>query len=199
MTHPKPAALTCISPIDGRVFAQRSVFSFDTAMAVVTNARKAQPSWATRPISERIALVRAGVARLGEMNDAVVPELAWMMGRPIRYGGEFRGVDERAGHMASIAEEALAPIVVEQSGAFERRILRRPPRCRACHGTLELSLPHSHQYGGTGADRRQRCDHQARHPRHSWWASAWCAPLPRQECRKMYLPIFFSITTPPER
>ena len=29
----------------------------------------------------------AGVARLGAMNDEIVPELAHMMGRPIRYGG----------------------------------------------------------------------------------------------------------------
>jgi hypothetical protein len=26
------------------------------------------------------------------MNDEIVPELAWMMGRPVRYGGEFGGV-----------------------------------------------------------------------------------------------------------
>ena len=140
MNHSKPPALTCISPIDGSVFAQRSVFSFDTATAVVTNARKAQPSWATRPISERIALVRAGVTRLGEMNDEVVPELALMMGRPIRYGGEFQGVDERAGHMANTAEEALAPIVVEQSGAFERRILRQP------HGVVFVMAPWNYPY-----------------------------------------------------
>jgi len=36
-------------------------------------------------------------------------------GRPIRYGGEFGGVDERASYMADIAERALAPIEVEDS------------------------------------------------------------------------------------
>lgn len=60
------------------------------------------------------------------MNAEIVPEIAWMMGRPIRYGGEFGGVDERASHMAEIAEAALAPIVIEDSGDFERRILREP-------------------------------------------------------------------------
>ncbi|MCB1971628.1 MAG: aldehyde dehydrogenase family protein [Geminicoccaceae bacterium] len=118
--------LRCISPIDGSVFASRPVVSLDDARACVAGARRACPSWAARPLEERIALVRAGVARLGEMNDEVVPELAWMMGRPVRYGGEFRGVDERASWMADIAAAALAPVVIEDSARFERRILREP-------------------------------------------------------------------------
>ena len=47
--------------------------------------------WSQRPIEERIDLVLAGVAEMGRMNDDVVPELAKMMGRPVRYGGEFKG------------------------------------------------------------------------------------------------------------
>ena len=140
MNDSKTTTLKCISPIDGSVYAERSVFSFDAAAAVVAKARQAQSAWAARPLAERVALVRAGVARLGEMNDDVVPELAWMMGRPIRYGGEFRGVDERAGHMADIAEEALAPIVVEDSDAFSRRILRQP------HGVVFVMAPWNYPY-----------------------------------------------------
>jgi hypothetical protein len=49
-----------------------------------------------------------------------------MMGRPVRYGGEFGGVQERADYMAEIAEQALAPIVIEDSASFERRIEREP-------------------------------------------------------------------------
>ena len=60
-----------------------------------------------------MALVRASVARLGEMNDEVVDELAFMIGRPVRYGGEFGGTSERASYMADIAQQALAPEVVE--------------------------------------------------------------------------------------
>ena len=41
------------------------------------------------------------------MNQEVVPEIAQQMGRPVRYGGEFRGVEERARHMMRIAEESL--------------------------------------------------------------------------------------------
>jgi acyl-CoA reductase-like NAD-dependent aldehyde dehydrogenase len=74
------------------------------------------------------------------MNDDVVPELAWQMGRPIRYGGEFRGVNERVSYMADIAEQGLAPIVIEDSDRFERRILREP------HGVVFVIAPWNYPY-----------------------------------------------------
>lgn len=116
----------CISPIDGSVYAERPVLSLDAAQAVAGRAKDAQKAWAARPLEERISLVRAGVARLGEMSDDIVPEIAHMMGRPVRYGGEFGGVNERASHMADIAEASLAPIEVEDSETFTRRIEREP-------------------------------------------------------------------------
>ena len=132
--------IRCISPIDGSVFAERPAMSLEAARAAVDGARRLQAEWAARPLAERIALVRAGVARLGEMNDEVVPELARMMGRPVRYGGEFRGVNERASYMADIAETALAPVVVEDSDRFERRILREP------HGVVFVVAPWNYPY-----------------------------------------------------
>ena len=132
--------LTCISPIDGSVFATRACLSQADAKAAVAAARTAQSDWAARPLEDRIALVRAGVARLGEMTEEVVPELARMMGRPIRYGGEFGGTDERASHMADIAEEALKPIEVEDSDKFLRRITRDP------HGVVLVVAPWNYPY-----------------------------------------------------
>ncbi len=118
--------IQCISPINGTVFAERDVSTMDASFAAVTRAKTAGKAWAARSISERVSLVMAGVARLGEMTDEIVPELAQMMGRPVRYGGEFGGVNERASYMAEIAETALAPVIVEESNAFQRRIEREP-------------------------------------------------------------------------
>jgi acyl-CoA reductase-like NAD-dependent aldehyde dehydrogenase len=118
--------LNCISPIDGSVFASRSVMAVDAAFAAVARARAAQKHWAKRPLEERIALVKAGVAALNAMKDDVVPELAHMMGRPVRYGGEFGGVNERTNYMADIAARALAPITVEDSRQFKRYIAMEP-------------------------------------------------------------------------
>ena len=102
------SVLKCISPIDGSVFAERPVLTAEQAEAAVARAAAAQIGWAARPLEERIELVMAGVARVGAMNDEIVPELAWMMGRPVRYGGEFRGFEERASYMARIASDANA-------------------------------------------------------------------------------------------
>jgi len=135
-----PQTLKCISPIDGTVFAERPVTDAEDAARAIAAARQAGRAWAARPLSERIDLVLAGVARLGAMNDEIVPELARMMGRPVRYGGEFRGVDERARYMAGIAADTLAPLVVERSDRFERRIVREP------HGVVLVIAPWNYPY-----------------------------------------------------
>ncbi len=127
--------LQCISPINGAVYAERPVATMDEAEAAVARARAAQPAWAARPIAERIDLVMRAVARVGEMDDQVVEELAWMMGRPVRYGGEFRGFEERATYMAGIATEALADIVVEDDPLM-RRVIKREP-----HGVVFVIAP----------------------------------------------------------
>ena len=118
--------LKCISPIDGSVFATRETLSAQAARAAADRARAAQAAWASRPLQERIDLVMAGVAAVGAMNDEVVPELAHMMGRPVRYGGEFGGFNERASYMAGIAREALANIEVGEDESFKRYIRRVP-------------------------------------------------------------------------
>ncbi len=111
-----------------------------SAQDAVARAGKAQKDWAARSLSERIELVKGGVATLGAMNDEVVPELARMMGRPVRYGGEFGGVRERTEYMAKIAPEVLGPLVFEDSPAFERRIVREP------HGVVLVVAPWNYPY-----------------------------------------------------
>ncbi|OUS08981.1 aldehyde dehydrogenase [Rhodobacterales bacterium 52_120_T64] len=132
--------IKCISPIDGSVYAERPALSMEAAETVVASAKAAQKEWARRPLAERITLVQAGVAELGKMNDVIVPEIAHMMGRPVRYGGEFGGVEERASGMAAIAVEALKPIMVEDSAEFERRIEREP------HGVVLVIAPWNYPY-----------------------------------------------------
>ncbi|WP_421906217.1 aldehyde dehydrogenase family protein [Mameliella sp.] len=118
--------LKCISPIDGSVFAERPTLSLDEAKTAAAKGRAAQAAWAARPLQERVDLVMAGVAAVGAMNDEIVPELAHMMGRPVRFGGEFGGFEERASYMAGIAKEALAPIQVGEDATFKRYIKRVP-------------------------------------------------------------------------
>jgi len=120
----KPIQL--ISPVDGSVYAERMPLSLADAMAAAVRAKVAQKAWASLPLEERIARVKAGVAKLNEMKDEIVTELAWQMGRPTRYGGEFGGVNDRTNYMSDIAASALAPMVVEDSDRFKRYIAREP-------------------------------------------------------------------------
>ena len=132
--------IRCISPIDGSVYAERPVLSAEDAHSAVARLQAAQKGWAARPLAERIALVLEGVANVGAMNDEIVPELAHQMGRPIRYGGEFGGFNERAQYMAKIAQGALADIEIEDSDRF-RRVIKRVP-----HGVVLVVAPWNYPY-----------------------------------------------------
>ncbi|SDL35473.1 aldehyde dehydrogenase family protein [Aliiruegeria lutimaris] len=130
----------CISPIDGSVFAERPLLSEAEAFEAAARARAAQPAWAARPLEERIALVRAAVDEVGKTTDRMAQELAHQMGRPVRYGGEFGGFNERATYMAEIAADALAPIMIEDSDTFLRKIEREP------HGVVFVVAPWNYPY-----------------------------------------------------
>ena len=117
-------AIKLISPVDGSVYAERTPLAPDAARSMAARAKVAQKGWAARPLSERIALVRQGVANLNAMKDRVVEELAWQMGRPTRFGGEFGGVNARTDYMAEIAEQTLAPVIIEDSDKFRRYLAR---------------------------------------------------------------------------
>ncbi|MGH1353262.1 MAG: aldehyde dehydrogenase family protein [Methyloligellaceae bacterium] len=132
--------LKCISPIDGSVYVERPLLSLDTATVCVERAKNAQINWARISIADRIKIVLAAVKNLGQKNDEIVTELAWQMGRPVRYGGEFSGFQERAHYMADIAEDALSPILIEDSENFKRYIKRVP------HGVVLVIAPWNYPY-----------------------------------------------------
>ena len=118
--------LTCVSPIDGSVLAERNAQPVEEVEALCALAVTAQKAWAQTAIAERRDIVLKAVDALEAANDEIVPELARQMGRPVRYGGEIGGVKERASYMASIAEDALANLVIEESDGFHRHITREP-------------------------------------------------------------------------
>ena len=117
----------CVSPVDGRIYAEREVASDAAITAALSAAREAQRAWRRLDIARRAAFCSAFVDAMLAMRDEIVPELAWQMGRPVRYGaGELRGFEERARHMIGIAESALAPLRPEPKDKFERWIAREP-------------------------------------------------------------------------
>ena len=119
--------IRCISPVDGRVYAERAVATEAAITTAIAQARGAQAVWRRVPVAERARYCLAAVDAMLAMQDEIVPELAWQMGRPIRYGaGELRGFAERAHYMIGIAEAALAPIDPGPKEGFQRWIARDP-------------------------------------------------------------------------
>ncbi len=115
-----------ISPIDGSVYAERPLARDAEIESAVTAARAALPAWRAVPIAERARYVLAFLDALLAMNDDIAVELAWQMGRPVRYGGEKGSVEDRIRAMAALAEEALKPYVPAEKPGFRRYIAREP-------------------------------------------------------------------------
>jgi acyl-CoA reductase-like NAD-dependent aldehyde dehydrogenase len=95
--------------------------------AAVERARAAQADWAQTSIAERGKYMLAMLEALVSMTDEIVPEIAWQMGRPVRYGGEFGGVRERVSYMVEIAEQALKPVPASNPKDGFRRYVKKEP------------------------------------------------------------------------
>ena len=119
--------IKCVSPVDGRIYAKRPAAKSKEIAAVFAAAHEAQDKWKRLSLKERAAYCSAAVDAMLAMKDEIVPELAWQMGRPVRYGaGELRGFEERARHMITIAGEALENVVPKPIAGFTRFIKREP-------------------------------------------------------------------------
>src|SRR5690606_31067350 len=114
------------SPVDGSIYIERAVAEDAAIESAVSRARAAQAAWSQVSIAERGKYLLSFLEALLAMNDDIVPEIAWQTGRPVRYGGEKGGVEERTRYMVEIAEKALAPYIPDDRPGF-RRYLKRAP------------------------------------------------------------------------
>ncbi|WP_137885331.1 aldehyde dehydrogenase family protein [Pseudomonas sp. 2FE] len=135
------AMIQLISPVDGRVYAERRCADAAQIEFALAAASAAQAQWQRRPLAERAAYCSAAVDAMLAMSDEIVPELAWQMGRPVRFGaGELRGFEERARHMIAIAPQALAALEPSPQAGFRRHIKREPL------GTVLVIAPWNYPY-----------------------------------------------------
>lgn len=119
-------SLKVISPIDGSVYAERPIATGAAIDAALSGARAALPQWKATPVAERSRYMLAFLDALLAMNDDMTVELAWQMGRPVRYGGEKGGIEERTRAVVALAEEALKPYYPPEKDGFRRYITREP-------------------------------------------------------------------------
>lgn len=131
-----------ISPVDGSVVAERELATESHVNRVLSAAQLASRGWRETPVADRVRLVEAMVRHMEANASDIASELTWQMGRPVRYTPNeiLRGFQERARHMANIAEERLADIEVPRTDGFTKFIRREPL------GTVLVVAPWNYPY-----------------------------------------------------
>jgi acyl-CoA reductase-like NAD-dependent aldehyde dehydrogenase len=119
--------IVCSSPIDGLEVARRPSASDAQIAATLKASRAAQRAWAQVPLKDRCNAVLKFLDAMLSLNQEIVPELAQQMGRPVRFGGEFRGFEERVRYMVQIAEDSLKPVLPADPKPGFRRMIKRTP------------------------------------------------------------------------
>ena len=130
-----------VSPVDGRVYAERPGGRRPPrSRRRSARAKAARRAWGEVTVRERAKFLNHFVDALLATNDEIVPELAWQMGRPVRYGGEKRkGVEERARYMIDLAETAAGAGRKDRQGRFQA--LDRARAAGHRHGDRAVELP----------------------------------------------------------
>ena len=119
--------LKTISPVDGRLYAERTPATAAEIDAALERARKAQREWRAVPVAERASVMERFCAEFERRGQEIAVGLSWQMGRPVRFApSEVRGTLERARYMIGIAPTALADLDAGPKAGF-RRFVRREP------------------------------------------------------------------------
>jgi len=119
--------LQVVSPIDGRIVAERDLAGEREIADALDRARAAQAAWGATPLAERREVLLDFVDAFLAKGPAIAEEITLQMGRPIAHSpGELRGFEERARGMLALAPEALAPLEPPTRDGFVRFVRREP-------------------------------------------------------------------------
>lgn len=119
--------LTCVSPVDGRVYVELPLAAPARIETVIEDAVGAQRRWAAMPLAARQAILTKAVDAFVARKTEIADELTWMMGRPVtQTPGEVNGFEERARYMIAAAGDALKPVDPGEKPGFKRYIAHEP-------------------------------------------------------------------------
>ena len=131
-----------ISPIDGSIYAERSLAQGPEIEQALQRAKLATPQWKQTSISQRAEICHKAVQYFLREASTIGEELTWQMGRPIRYTPFeiTKGFQERALYMIEQAESSLADVAVAPREGFQRFIRKEPL------GTVLVLAPWNYPY-----------------------------------------------------
>lgn len=132
--------ISIISPIDGRVVAERALATTKELNTAIDMAKRAQTGWRHTAVADRAVACNKAIDHLVANTDQIAEEITRQMGRPIQYTpGEVRGLEERGRYMIGIAEQALADLNISSNDT--NRFIRRAPL-----GTVLTIAPWNYPY-----------------------------------------------------
>lgn len=116
-----------VNPADGSVITEVPEDTEPTITGKYAAARGAQPSWAARPLRDRIERLERFVDEVRSRRDALAEVLTSETGKPISQArGELEAVGARIGFFLQTVERTLVDEVVHDDGAMREVIIHEP-------------------------------------------------------------------------
>ena len=82
------ATIRTLSPVDGRVCAERTLANAAEIDRALERSRAAQRTWRETPVGERVSVMQRFCAEFERRGTELAQGLSWQMGRPIRFAPE---------------------------------------------------------------------------------------------------------------
>ncbi len=118
---------TVDNPYTGDVACAVPVTSDAELEALLTRARAGARALRAMSVADRVKLVLAACQKMEARTEEIARDITRQMGKPLAQArGEVGGMAGRLRHMAAIAPESLADVVLPPKDNFERRIAKEP-------------------------------------------------------------------------
>jgi acyl-CoA reductase-like NAD-dependent aldehyde dehydrogenase len=124
----KPSRTVVVdNPFSGATYCEVPLAGEAEAVALITRSAAAQKDFAQTQVAERVALVGRFAEAALSMKETIARDISGMMGKPIAQArGEVDTLVARSRYMASVAEEALADVLLPAVPNFHRKVIREP-------------------------------------------------------------------------
>lgn len=120
-------SLAVDNPFTGKIACSVPLLNDAQVGEILGRARRAARAWRSSSLGDRVALCERAVQRMQAQAEAIAADVTRTMGKPVAQArAEVKTMAERAQVMMSLAEGALADVVLPPAPHFERRIVREP-------------------------------------------------------------------------
>ena len=119
--------LTVDNPYTGEVVLERTLATSSQMNEMMKRSHEAHRVWKQTSLNERLQVIHRFSEHFKANADVYAAEITASMGKPLSQArGEVRGMIDRATQMSTIAEDALADIVLPEQEGYSRWIRREP-------------------------------------------------------------------------